>query len=80
MRRDSGDGHCWPNWFEELETIVLGFISGDTAFRWVELTLGLSDRQLTVTPRCHSGDADLTEIGTMRRRPAHWVENSPANQ
>jgi len=25
----------------ELETIVLGFISGDTVFRWVELTLGL---------------------------------------
>ena len=30
-----------PTRFEELETIVLGFISGDTAFRWVELTLGL---------------------------------------
>jgi hypothetical protein len=30
-----------PARFDELEAVVLGFIGGETAFRWVEQTLGL---------------------------------------
>ena len=30
-----------PARFDELEVVVLGFIGGETAFRWVEQTLGL---------------------------------------